>query len=681
MTGPIDQDVPLLSPGRDQIQAWTQLMVATANALRHRRMELGQAAWSQQRAAARTAQQYANDLDPQVRAMAAADEAAFREASANGAEGFEHRTSDEPQFGWTVHTTAGPMPENSASGTRGAWGLWAHGSYAEKSLSVFVVVPDREFALRLRDEVTRGEQRTLKSLGELGTYGFMRAEHARTEVRENKPQLRERLAHSLHAAWPHDPDLVAEALRPGGDNDDYSSIDRLAEQLRELEDRGYSMADVLGRLDIGALRASYEQYGGGVAEHASQLVWQMAGRLHVVDADPVDPLVAREVDRALAQGVQDAGIESDPVYSSRNFGMLRAQLTDVRTEGHDLTALLSDLPGEKINEAHDPAAYLRAVVEKRARSSWPSEANREPGRAAAEAETGIHRTGPDLGPAERMMRRYLSPQTAEAVLGCRAWPGLAKQVLAWKEQGAPIAEELAAMPEDRIRNADTPAGYLKTLLRRGVDFRESEARKAAEEAGQERDATHAARVRELTEVDEPGRSAPVAEAVRDGVPASPFEVRELDPTNVVERTALEMSRGAGTVEDDAYIEQILASPDPGEIWSKFNRAAEARGRAADAEDQAAAHARTPDDPATRPREDLIGQDEASVDRRRADRDRAIAHAEESGAPTAAALRAEVAHRPPTTEPGAAARPETRPAPNPPQPAPSRQVTRAPRPHR
>ena len=51
-------------------------MVATANALRHRRMELGQAAWSQQRAAGRTAQQYANDLDPQVRAMAAADEAA-----------------------------------------------------------------------------------------------------------------------------------------------------------------------------------------------------------------------------------------------------------------------------------------------------------------------------------------------------------------------------------------------------------------------------------------------------------------------------------------------------------------------------------------------------------------------------------------------------------------------------
>lgn len=230
MTGQIDQDVPLLSPGREQIQAWTQLMLVTANALRQRRMELGQAAWSQQRAAARTAQQYANDLDPRVRAMAAADEAAFREAGASGAEGFEHRTSDEPQFGWTVHTTAGPMPENSPSGTRGAWGLWAHGSYHEKSLSVFVVVPDRESALRLRDEVTRGEQRTLKSLGELGTYGFLRAEHARTEVREDEVQLRERLAHGLYTAWAHDPGLVAGVLRPARDENDvdYSSIDQLA---------------------------------------------------------------------------------------------------------------------------------------------------------------------------------------------------------------------------------------------------------------------------------------------------------------------------------------------------------------------------------------------------------------------------------------------------------------------
>lgn len=683
MTGQVDQDVPLLSPGREQIQAWTQLMLVTANALRQRRMELGQAAWSQQRAAARMAQQYANDLDPRVRAMAAADEAAFREAGASGAEGFEHRTSDEPQFGWTVHTTAGPMPENSPSGTRGAWGLWAHGSYHEKSLSVFVVVPDRESALRLRDEVTRGEQRTLKSLGELGTYGFLRAEHARTEVREDEVQLRERLAHGLYTAWAHDPGLVAGVLRPARDENDvdYSSIDQLARKLSRLEDRGYAIEDVLGRLDTGAIRAWYDQQDQelcDLAGYTSSLVSQVADRLQVVDAVQVDPVVAREVDQALAQGLHEAGVEADRVYRSRNFGQVTAQLTDLRSDGHDLTPLLAGLPGEKINEAGDPAAYLRAVLEKRARSSRPTEATPEPGRAAAEAETGIHRTGPDLGPAERMMRRYLAPETADSVIGCRAWPGLAKQLLAWKEQGAPVAEELARLPEDRVRSAGTPAGYVKTLLRRGVEVRENEARRAGEVSGRERAAQHAARVRDLTEVDESRRAGPVTEAVRDGVPPSPFEVRELDPTNAVERTALEMSRGAGTVEDDAYIEQILAAPDPGEVWSKFNRATEARSRAVDAEQQAAAHARTSDDLDTRPREDLIGQDEAGIDRRRADRESAIAHAEESGVPTAAALRAEIAHRPLTTEPGAAARSQTRPV-SPAPSSPTRQATHAPRP--
>lgn len=684
MTGQIDQDVPLLGLGREQNQAWAQLMLVTANLLRQRRMELGQAAWSRQGAADRMAQQYANDLDPRVRAMAAADEAAFRDASANGGEGFEHRTSDEAQFGWIVHTTAGPMPENSPSGARGAWGLWAHGSYNEKSLSVFVVVPDRETALGLQDEVTRGEQRTLKSLGKLGTYGFLRAEHARTEVREDTVQLRERLAHGLHTAWADDPDLVSGVLRYGFQETSSRnpSIDMLAHKLSRLEDRGYAIEDVLGRLDTDAIRAWYHQQDPelcDLAGYTTSLVSQLADRLHVVEADPVDPMVSREVDQALDQGLLEAGVKPDRVYRSRSFGQVQAQLADLRSDGHDLTPLLAGLPGEKINDAVDPAAYLRAVVEKRARSSRPTGATPESGRAAAEAETGVHRRGTDLGPAERMMRRYLAPETANSVIGCRAWPGLAKQLLVWKEQSAPVAKELANLPEDRIRRAVTPAGYLKTLLRRGVEFRENEARTLRDVEGRERDTEHTARLRTLTDVDEPDTPAPVTQAVHDGVPPSPFNVRELDPTNAVERAALEMSRGAGTVEDDAYIEQILMAPDPGEVWTKFNRAAEARGRAAAAEEQADAHARTPDDLDTRPREDLIGQAEASVEQRRADRESMVAAAEESGVATGAALRAEIAHRPPTT--ARAGSSEARPASPPTQPAPTRQTTRAPRPRR
>lgn len=669
MTGPGgDKDIPVLGFGQEG-RAWMQVLLMTANAVRQYRMTVDRAAWSQERAASRATQRYAADLDPRVRAMAAADEAAFRAANENDPAGFEHKRSRGPQFGWTVHTSAGPMPKDSPSGMNGAWGLWAHGSYGEKSLSIFVVAPDQETALRLRDEVTEGEQRTLKDLGKLGTYGFMRAEHARTEVREGPTPLRRRLSESLHEAWPDDRNLAAAVMEPGiGESGpDYSVVDRLTQRLRGLEDRGYSMVDVLRRVDLGEVRRAYEQRDEAsmdiVAARVDRSVQDLAAGLQVVDADPVDPVVAREAREALDKGLRESGVEHDRVYGSSGLGRLRAQLIDLRSGGHDLDELLKDLPGEKISSAREPAAYLWAVLEQRARTSTPTEAGYEPGRAAGETQTGIGKTGPDLGPAERMIRRHFAPRAADSVITCAAWPGLAKQLLAWKEQGAPISAELtqtAQSIEGRLPSRSTPAAYLKSVLRRGIDFRENWSRRSGESEEAQRDSTHAARVRLATEVVDPGPVGPLTEAMRDGVPPPPFDVHRLDPTNAIDRVGLEMARGAGTVRDDDYIEQVLAAPDPGEVWARFNRVAEARGRAADAEAQAAGHARTPDDLSTVPREDLIGQAEAGVDRRRADRDRALARAEEIGAPTAAALRAESAHRPPEIEPGAASPPRSRP---------------------
>ncbi|WP_224392789.1 hypothetical protein [Pseudonocardia sp. ICBG1293] len=136
-----------------------------ATTLRQHRLDQGRAAFSDQQAALRRGAQYTRDLDPRVAAMAADDETAFRHAATTdtaATAGFEGLASLDPQFGWTVHTTIGPLPDHAPSGGQGCWGLWAHGRSGEKELSVFVVVPDRDLATALRDEVTHGHQRTLK---------------------------------------------------------------------------------------------------------------------------------------------------------------------------------------------------------------------------------------------------------------------------------------------------------------------------------------------------------------------------------------------------------------------------------------------------------------------------------------------------------------------------------------
>lgn len=682
MTGPIEQDVPLLGLGREQTQAWTQAMLTMANALRHHRMERQREAWSAQAAASRVARQYERDLDPRIKVMADADHNAFKRDQANGASGFEEKSSWDAQFGWSVWSTIGPMPEDAPSGSRGAWGLWVHGTGNDKELAAFVVVPDQELARKLQDEVTRGEQRTIRSLVEVGTYGFMRAEHAHSEVRESDRQLRERMANNLYQAWPGDAELVAAVIRPsrGEDNDDYSSVDGLAHQLRNLEERGYAMSDVLSRIDPASIRARWAQEPrfhpvSFVQREISKLTDE---RLHVVDADPVDPAVSREVALELERGLVAADIDPQRVYDGRFYDQLRAQLSDLRSEGRDLAPLLADLPGKAVSDARDPAAYLRRVVENRVRAEAASgpDSQQPPreGPAGPETEAGIRKTRPDLGRAETMLRRYVAPQTAEAVIACRTWPGLGKQLLAWKAEGAPVGQELARVREDAVRDAKQPAVYLRTLLRRGIDFRR---RHSGASDDQRVDGRVVAAVPDPFEADPAPH--PATEAVRDGVPASPFLIRELDPTNIVDRAALEMSRGAGTIDDDVYIEQMLNSRDPGETWWALNRAEAALGRAEDLEREAIEHARTPDDPATVRREDLVGLEAAQTDEQLAGREHALAQAEAEGAPTAAAQRAELAHRPPGTLVRVQQPPTPRQTPRPAAPAPAPRPTPVPQP--
>ncbi|WP_224392957.1 hypothetical protein [Pseudonocardia sp. ICBG1293] len=681
MSGQMEQDVPLLGIGREQTQAWTQTALAVANLLRQRRMELDQRAWSLERAAARASQQYSIDSDPRVRAMAAADEAAFRAAAEAGVEGVEYRTSDEAQFGWTVHTTMGPMPADSPSGTRGAWGLHGYGSYGDKSLSIFVVVPDRETAVQLRDEVIRGQQRTLKDLGSLGAYGHQRAEHARTEVREVPEQLRVRMAHSLVQAWPDDPDLVRSVLTPAQLDDgtlSFREVDRLAALLRGMEDRGHEMEEVFGTLLTDELREFHAQNPDGLAQKLYSQAVALRDRVHVVDSDPIDPAVARHVEEALRTGLDSAGIEPSTIYDASAYPRLYAQLCDLRSDGHDVAALLSDLPGEPISNAREPLSYLSVVVRNRAESATASEKNPESDREQAEAEVGLGRTGVDFSPAEWMMRTYLSPATVDAVIGCRTWPGLAKQVLGWKAEGVDFGPQLAQVPETRVQKAMFPAAYVKTIVRHGVDLEESvRARVSVEEEIEEQDRAYAERMEALSELGEP--ALPVTSPARDGVPETPFVIRELDPTNAVEREQLEMSRGAGTVADDHYIEAILHSDDPGQTWLELNGTSPSEAPTAQIETApAAADQKQPQPGPTEPGPSSVVPEPAHDQIGRAELERAVAQAEHDDVPTAGALRADLAHRPPeasTSRPSPEAKPT---APSAPGPAPVRAPNQAPR---
>ncbi|WP_226358610.1 hypothetical protein [Pseudonocardia sp. ICBG601] len=460
-------DVPTLGLGREQSQAWVRLALTIATTLRQHRLDRGRAAFSDQHAALRRGAQYAADLDPRVAAMAAADETAFHHAAttdttAAAAAGFEELTSPEPQFGWTVHTTIGPIPAHAPSGGRGRWGLWAHGRRGDKELSVFVVVPDRDLATALRDELTHGQQRTLLQLRDLGVYGCLRADHARTQLRTTDTQFTDHVRHALYTAWPHHPDRATAILRTDTDSADTDSVapaggtlEDLHQRLRAFDERGYRPADVLA----------------------------------AVDPDRLD----RDHPRAA----------------------LIAALDTLTPSTQQQPSTTPDGPGQTVPQR-----------------------------------------GTDLSAAAQLLHRHLDDDTTAAVTGCRHWPGLARQLHAWHRDDTTtgyLAAELARIPTHRVRTARAPAIYLRSLLDRSITFHRR----------------HDTTAGDATAGDDAADGQNTADATaqeqtpdREQVPPTPFDIHQLDPTNVLDREALRASRGAGTAADDDYIDTLLAADHP-----------------------------------------------------------------------------------------------------------------------
>ena len=105
-----------------------------------------------------------------------------------------------------------------------------------------------------------------------------------------------------------------------------------------------------------------------------------------------------------------------------------------------------------------------------------------------------------------LVRTAMPDTVADKVVGCRAWPALARRLGAWTDEGLPVADLLADLPAGRVFQARTPAAYTAHLMDLKVAAHRTGAR-----------AEHGARTR----VDTASRPSPAeASAGRSAGPAA-----------------------------------------------------------------------------------------------------------------------------------------------------------------
>ena len=115
-------------------------------------------------------------------------------------------------------------------------------------------------------------------------------------------------------------------------------------------------------------------------------------------------------------------------------------------------------------------------------------------------------TGPDRAAMADLVRTAMPDTVADKVVGCRAWPALARRLGAWTDEGLPVADLLAGLPAGRVFQARTPAAYTAHLMDLKVAAHRTGAR-----------AEHGARTR----VDTASRPSPAeASAGRSAGPAA-----------------------------------------------------------------------------------------------------------------------------------------------------------------
>lgn len=650
-------DVPLLSPGPDLSRTTMQALTVIGGALRERRLAVGRTAWTESENSANTVERNLRAADPPVREMTDSDSELFRQQTAAGAPGFE--THEFQGEGWQTRATVGPLPEG-----RG-WGVVAQtverdSDGVEHTSSARVAVKVETEAKKLADEILTGGPAKVERLARFSRFASERAEHARTEVRETREQLMARTADAVRNKWSGE--LAERMIQPGPDdvrsgNPWNDALGALGWHLQRLEDRGYAMDDVLDRIG----RTDALMKARNPAAMASSFVERMAPDLQFVNLDgdgngadesrrrgtesaqrpdsgnrestfePADLRAARE---ALGRALGEAGLV-EQVQSSRAYTRLQNQLGELHGQGRALDDLLAGLPTDDIRAANDPGGYLASVVQSRLE------------------DKPLRKTRADYHGAAETVRASLSPETAGVITHCDAWPGLAKRIAGWESEGLPVSEMLASLPAERVRTANRPAAFATALLNSKAQSRRAAAATggAGEKARSDRNRRDEQDAAQTLVVDGAGTTS-----FEGSAPA--FSEPPLDPTSAVDRVGLEASQGVGTLVDDARIERLLNSGDAGGTHAQ---AATAELLRADSADRDAAHAgATPDDLDTPDlREDVAGQDEARDEQRFADAARTAADAEERGAQSAAALRADHSYRRPGQPPAATPAPRPR----------------------
>ena len=634
-------DVPVLGLGREQSQLWTQALMGLAGVVRQRRLELGRRAWNRAEDAARGHDQLVAAADPPVRTMTDQERGQF-ERQLRGEEPWgagEPERRDGVTPGGALSVTFGPADPF------GAWGLEAVARPVgdQDAFRTVVRCADEATARALADDLMAGGPEKVARLHGFASLAADRARTAQLEVTETEQQRLARAAAAVRQVWPAElADAVIEptpAQRRKGETLN-PAFGALAWRLAQMETHGVSMTTVLA--EVGAARLMDRDVHNPAAL-AEYLVEQMLPKDELIDLDlradaergadrpAAEPLRPEHTRPANAEAIEDALKKALPgdlltkVRDARGYDKLLDGINEQMEKGRSADALLARLPAGRIANAGDPASYLAAIVRQRGNI-----AERPPvagGRASMAS----------------LIEESLPRATAEKVVGCSAWPRLAKRLADWQNEGVPVTELIGSLPTAQVDSARLPAAFAASLLNSrvqryratqrddtvGANAAEPPSRTSAGQPGHDGGQTHQ---------QTPDDSAPRGEA-----PADLGWTEQLDESSAVDRVGLDAAIGMGSVEQDA---QLAARLGRARAASAGHGAAAAAAEArADRDEVHAGYARaTPDLADTPEREDLEGQAEAHVHDQAAAAERATA-AEQHGADVAAALRAEVAYVP------------------------------------
>jgi hypothetical protein len=309
-----------------------------------------------------------------------------------------------------------------------------------------------------------------------------REEAVRAAVLETEPRRLARVTAAIREHWR--PEVAHAVLthprKPGLDN---PALPALVHRLYQLELRGYLIPDILGRLPQEKLLESDVRNPCALAEW---LVEHMVDTLAtngqfvdeqgfdqdrpddglVVDGEvidhertrsprqPAEPDIEQLWRQTLLENVAWPALRDalpaelcTTLRKAPGYDKLVSGLAAKADTGWSLPALLAEAPTERIAGANDPARYLNAVVDNRAR-----------------ANGGPPRRGADQVALEKLVRDTFTPQVAERIIDTPSWPMLIASLHEAEKAGIPAGRMLASLPEEVIATGRKPAAFAARMV-------------------------------------------------------------------------------------------------------------------------------------------------------------------------------------------------------------------------